>query len=121
MVTPFEAAALHSYKAMQAFNGRSIVYQRPSLGQSVTITKAVPGRTTHDITQDGMTIEQVKSEDYLVLASELILGGQATLPRKGDKILVEGRTLAVLCVGSEPQYKYWDPNRLVLRIHTKEM
>ena len=121
MTTPFEAAALHSYKAMQAFNGRTIVYERPSLGQSVTISKAVPGRTTHDITQDGMTIEQVKSEDYLILASALVLGGQSALPRKGDRIQVDGRTLAILCVGNEPQYKYFDPNRLVLRVHTKEI
>lgn len=121
MSTPFAAAVLHGYKAMQRVQGVDITYQRPSASQSVALSKAVPGRSTHDINQDGMTIEQVKSRDYLVLVSALVLGGSATLPRKGDRIVEGGKTYAVLCMGTEAQWKYTDQSEQVIRIHTREM
>lgn len=119
MSTPFSTAVLHGYKAMQAVQGVDIIYERPSLGQSVVISKAVPGRSQHDIQQDGMVIESVRSRDWLILASRLVLGGQETLPEKGDRIVEGSRILAILAMGSEAQWKYTDQSELILRIHTR--
>jgi len=121
MSTPFSAAVLHGYKAMQAVQGVDIIYERPSLGQSVVISKAVPGRSQHDIQQDGMVIESVRSRDWLILASKLVLGGQETLPAKGDRIVEGSRVLAILAMGSEAQWKYTDQSELIIRIHTREI
>jgi hypothetical protein len=121
MTTPFAAAVLHGYQAMRRIQGIDITYQRPSASQSVAISKAVPGRSNHDIQQDGMVIEQVKSRDYLVLLSDLVLGGAQTLPRKGDRIVEGVKTYAVLCAGTEAQWKYTDQSQQIIRIHTREM
>lgn len=121
MSTPFAAAVLHGFRAQQRIFGVAITYSRPSASQSVAIAKAVPGRSNHDVTQDGVVIEQVKSRDYLVLLSELVLGGASTLPRKGDRITEGGKEYAILCMGTEAQWKYTDQSEQIIRIHTREV
>lgn len=105
---------------MQTVYGKDITFSRPSVG-SVSISKAVPGTSQHEISQDGMVIEQVRSRDWLVLVSALVLNGSPVLPRKGDKITVDGKELAVLCMGSDAQWKYTDQSEQIIRIHTREM
>jgi hypothetical protein len=119
--TPFAAAGLHGYKTQQAIMGVDITYSRPSASQSVVITKAVPGRSNHDLSQDGMIIEQVKSRDYLILTSALVLGGVQTLPLKGDRITEGSKTYAILAVGVEAQWRYTDQSEQLIRIHTREI
>jgi hypothetical protein len=121
MSTPFAAAALHAYRALQVVHGVNITYERPSATQSVALSKVVTGRSDHEITQDGMVIEQVKSRDYLVRVADLVLGGSQTLPRTGDRIQESGKTYAVLTTGTEAQWKYTDPSQVIIRIHTREM
>jgi hypothetical protein len=120
-MTVFSSAVGHAYKAMQSIYGVDVTYQRPSTSQSVTISKAVPGRSEHDVSQDGMVIEQVKSRDFLILASALQLGGAETLPRKGDRIIEGSKTFAILAMGTEAQWKWTDQSQTVLRVHTREM
>lgn len=120
MSNPFAQAALHGFKSMQLIHGVSITYQRPSTGHSVTLT-APAGRSDHDVSQDGMVIEQVKSRDYLVKLADLVLNGVEVLPIKGDRIVEGSKTYAVLCMGTESQWKYTDPSQQIIRIHTREM
>ena len=64
-----------------------------------------------------------QSRDYLVLAADLILGDERTLPLSGDTIeeIDEGQvfTYEVTVMGPEPAYRYSDVGRVQLRIHTK--
>ena len=64
-----------------------------------------------------------KARDYLVHAADLVLGGERTLPLAGDTIEETdgGETLLyeVTALGPEPAYRYSDPARVRLRIHTK--
>lgn len=121
MTTPFGTHCLHGLASMQAMMGVEVTYQRPAASQSVTIAKAVPGRSNHDLTQDGMVIEQVKSRDYLIKCSDLQLGGVQTLPIKGDRIVEGSKTYAVLTMGTEAQWRYTDPSEQTIRVHTREI
>ena len=70
-------------------------------------------------------IETVQSRDFLILTSYLVLGGTATLPKAGDRIKeAVGSTsyvYEVLAPGTEPAYRFSDPYRRTLRIHTKQV
>jgi len=58
-----------------------------------------------------------------VRAIDLILSGAQTEPQVGDRIKEPSGTTAllyeVMAQGSEPPFRFSDPERLTLRIHTK--
>jgi len=106
-----------------------VTYHRGA--QSVTL-RATVGRTPFDITSESGISQQSESRDYLIRAEDLVLGGTQRLPEVGDKIHeVDGSTTYIYevripgSIGSgtpdqmEPHYRYSDPGRLALRIHTK--
>lgn len=99
---------------------QSVVYVRGSEEVSVPATI---GKTTfeHD---DGMgTIIRTQVRDYLIDASSLVLAGSPVLPKAGDRIReIEGNRTYVyeaMAIAGEPCWRYSDPFRLKLRIHTK--
>lgn len=69
------------------------------------------------------TREQVR--DYLIAAADLVLAGATVLPARGDRIEeidAAGTThfYEVLPLGGGKQhYRFSDPHRVTLRIHTK--
>lgn len=67
----------------------------------------------------------VKSHDFLITAADLVLGGQKTEPKVGDKIS-ETRgdkvfVYQVLPPEGEPPFRPSDPRGVTLRIHTKHI
>ena len=61
---------------------RSVTYSRG--GDSVAITASV-GRSSFDV-DDGHGMLRFETRDYIVRMDALVLGGVATLPRRGDRI-----------------------------------
>jgi|694.fasta_scaffold04174_29 hypothetical protein len=118
MTTALESAVIAAHKAARSIHGVSITYTRGA--SSVTISRAVPGRSVHDVTQDGSVIEQIKSRDYILLASELKIGGVVITPQRGDQITEGAKIYKVLSVGGEAAWRYQDQTMQTLRIHTKE-
>jgi hypothetical protein len=63
--------------------------------------------------------------DFLIHAADLILGGEPTLPARGDLIREtdSGVTYVyeVMAPGNEPPWRWSDVYRQVLRIHTKQI
>ncbi len=63
--------------------------------------------------------------DYLVLTADLVIAGQAILPEIGDRIdEVSGGKIhkhEVLAAPTGEVFRYADPFRIQLRIHTKEI
>lgn len=114
-----ETAVLAAYKGHQAVHGVDVTISRGA--SSTAISKAVPGRSQHDVTSNGQVVEQVQSRDYLIPVSAYQFGGVATLPQRGDRITEGSKVYAVLAMGSEAQWRYTDQTQLILRIHTKEM
>ena len=64
---------------------RRVVYSR---GGESAETAATLGSTTYELTDEyGVTV-QTQATDFLISADELILGGELTTPRPGDRIRV---------------------------------
>lgn len=86
---------------------------------------ATVGRTVFSIDKGSGVMERIEARDYLVTASALTLGGVVILPKAGDRILeAEGDKAyvhEVMAPGGEPCWRWSDPYRKTLRIHTKQI
>lgn len=106
----------------QEADGAEVTYRRGA--QSVTLT-AIRGQSLLRISDrfGNSRVERTQS-DFLVLASDLELGGTATTPQRGDTIedTINGKALTykVLPPGEgEPCWRWSDEARTGYRIHTK--
>jgi len=103
---------------------RSVSYAR---GTSTVEVQATIGRTVFEQADDvgGGIVTKTESRDYLIRTADLVLDGQPTLPKRGDQIRESdgGTTFVyeVLSPGDEPVFRYSDPYRKALRIHTKHI
>jgi len=101
---------------------RSVSYGR---GASTVAVQATVGRTVFEQADEYGIVHKTESRDYLIRTSDLVLDGQATLPKRGDLIReIDGSTTVVyevLSPGDEPVFRYSDPYRKALRIHTKHI
>lgn len=99
-----------------------MTYQRGGL--TASIDKAVVGRTSFT-ESGGENVEVALTErDYLILASEIVIGGSVVDPEEGDTIAetVNGKvyTYAVLPPGGLGDAAVWsDPGQTTWRIHTQ--
>ena len=100
----------------------TVQYVRGS--RSVEITATI-GRTTFEVDNGYGVLVRHQSRDFLALAAELILEGELVLPERGDRIReTQGDTTfvyEVMAPGKEPCWRYSDPYRKSLRIHTKQI
>lgn len=101
---------------------RRVEYRRG--GQSASLNATI-GRTLFEQVDRMGIVQKVESRDFLVLRTDLVLGGVETLPKAGDRVLdPDGDTMAVyevMAPGAEPAWRYSDPYRRTLRIHTKHV
>ncbi|MCR4415293.1 MAG: hypothetical protein NUV77_23015 [Thermoguttaceae bacterium] len=100
---------------------RVVVYQR---GDSSVSLPATVGRTTFEVQGELGVVERTESRDFLVRAGDLVLDGAATLPQRGDRVREAAgdkvQVYEVMAPGQEPCWRYSDPYRKTLRIHTKQ-
>lgn len=79
---------------------------------------ATPGKSLFRATdRNGVTIV-IRSEDFIVAASELLSLG---VPKRGDLILFNGGRYEVLNPNGEPCWQWSDVENQVYRIHTKSI
>ncbi|MFO0493652.1 MAG: hypothetical protein ACK51T_14625 [bacterium] len=101
---------------------RSVVYRR---GADEKEVQATIGKTEFEQADDAGLIHRVESRDFLVRTAELDLGAGPILPRAGDQVReTAGLSVFVYEVnapGGQPPFRYSDPYRRVLRIHTKHI
>ncbi len=97
---------------------RTVTYQR---GVDTVDVSASIGRTSFEIDDGYGVLQKFESRDFLILASDLVLGSSQTLPQRGDRIIENGFTYEVLAPGKEPVFRYSDAYRKTLRIHTKQI
>ena len=100
----------------------SINYAR---GVDAVDVPATIGRTQFEIDNGYGVIERTESRDFLVLTEDLVLAGNATFPERGDRIRETRGTTTyvyeVMAPGKEPHFRYSDPYRKTLRIHSKQI
>jgi len=108
---------------LKAHASRTVVYRR---GTSEVTVQALVGRTLLKLDDGygGVRMEWT-DRDFVIAADDLVLGGEKTLPQRGDQVreTVDGQALVyeVLAPGSEPEWRWSDPHRRLLRIHTKQV
>jgi len=99
---------------------REVTYRR---GMDAVVVKATIGRTLFEQDDGAGVIVRMQVRDYLIDTVDLVLAGEQTLPIKGDRIeeIDAGlkHTHEVLPLGGEQHWRYSDPYRRTLRIHTK--
>ena len=101
---------------------RPVIYRR---GTDTVVVSATIGRTVFTV-HDGLGVStEYEARDFLILAEELVLGGERTVPQRGDRVQeTQGdQTLdyEVLAPGKEPCWRFSDSFRKTLRIHTKQV
>jgi hypothetical protein len=99
---------------------RAVVYQRGAEAREV---QASIGRTEFEHADDAGLIHRTESRDFLIRAADLDLGAGPIQPRAGDQVReTAGAQVLVYEVnapGGQPPWRYSDPYRRTLRIHTK--
>ena len=92
--------------------------------RSVTLN-ATPSNTSFETQRGDEEVVSLESRDFLITTADLILASVAALPERGDWIeeTVGATTYKyeVLFLNGEPQYRFADPYRKQLRIHTKHI
>ncbi len=102
---------------------RPVFYLRG--GASVELNATI-GRTVFDQQDQFGVLHRTESRDYLIRAADLVIAGEQVLPKAGDRVREPAGTGALLYEvmapsggGSEPPFRYSDPERITLRVHTK--
>ena len=86
---------------------------------------ATVGKTTFEVDDGYGVLVRYESRDFLVQAADLVLDAAPVLPQRGDRIReTQGQQVFVYEVtapGKEPCWRYSDPYRQTLRIHSKQV
>ena len=108
---------------LKAHASTPVLYRRGA--EEVTV-QAVVGRSLLKL-DDGYGGVRVTwtDRDFVIAAQDLILGGNVTLPQRGDRIeqTIDGVThvFEVAAPGGEPEWRWSDPHQIMLRIHTVKL
>ena len=101
---------------------RTVTYRR---GETSAEVRAAIGRTVFEVIDSVGVAERTESRDFLIPASDLILGGVQVLPTQGDRIEeTQDATVyvyEVMAPGHEPCWRWSDAYRRTLRLHTKQV
>ena len=104
---------------------RPVLYRVGGRGTDEKEVQATIGKTEFEQADDAGLIHRVESRDFLVRTGDLDLGAGPILPRAGDQVReTVGLSVFVYEVnapGGQPPFRYSDPSRRVLRIHTKHI
>jgi len=94
-------------------------------GEQVVEIVATVGKTTFEIDDGHGVLVRHESRDFLILAADLSIDGAAILPQRGDRIRqTQGQRVfvyEVMAPGREPCWRWSDPFRKTLRIHTTQI
>lgn len=83
-------------------------------GSSAKTIRAVAGRTVFRSTNDCGNWVRTETRDFIIRAGELDF-----TPETGDVIVFDGEEYEVLAPNGEPVWRWSDPHRTALRVHTK--
>lgn len=99
-----------------------VVYQR---GAHAVELAATIGRTVFEQADEYGIVQKTESRDFLIRTSDLVIGGTTVLPKPGDRIRESSGTQTFVyevmtpTQRGESPWRYSDPQRRTLRIHTK--
>jgi len=102
------------------YASQSVTYKRGSRSVGSSL-KATYGQTTFE--QDSQAgVIRWEAKDFIFTASDLTLGDTVTEPERHDRITDHnGNVFEVLGPGDDPCFRYSDPYRTRVRVHTKQV
>lgn len=99
---------------------RPVVYRR---GTDAKEVQATIGRTQFEQADEAGLIHRTESRDFLIRTADLDLGAGSIQPKAGDQVREQVGTQVLVyevnAPGGQPPWRYSDPYRRVLRVHTK--
>lgn len=119
MTSPISAASAAAQAAAFRLRREAVTFTRG--GSSVQV-QAVRGQRLWERSQvsQGLAVGD-RSEDWIVLAADLVISSAVVTPQRGDTITAGSVVYRVMPFGPNDQlWQYHDRDRLYLRIHTKE-
>lgn len=93
-----------------------IAYSRGS--ESIDIT-ATPGTTDLQVVDTGGFVTSFHAADFIFPTAALDFGAGAVEPAVGDRITWKGCIYEVQNVPGARHFRYTDPDRTAIRVHTK--
>lgn len=101
---------------------RTVVYRRGAESKELLATI---GRTEFEQADAHGLVQRIESRDFLARAADLDFGAGPILPRAGDQVRETVGTQVfvyeVNAPGGQPPWRYSDPYRRTLRIHTNHI
>jgi len=91
-----------------------VTYRR---GETVLVVNATYGRTNYEVEDEYGLRVGAHVTDFLILAEDFTLGE----PIAGDKIVADGRVYEVMSLSGQGHWRWSDPYRTTMRIHTKDI
>lgn len=105
-----------------AWMAQPIVYEQG--GGRIELAATI-GRTEFEIDDGAGALVRVEARDFLVSAADLVLAGAPVLPDRGDRIRETGGdkvyVYEVMAPGGGVPWRWSDPWRRTLRIHTRQV
>ena len=124
MTDLMETGAIWWSNQLKESASRTVTYQRsPSVTVQLTATI---GKTTFRLEDEQGFLTVFQSRDYSFETAELILAGAETRPQRGDRIIeASGHVYELMQLTSggtdEDIWKYADPYRIRIVVHTKQV
>ncbi len=105
---------------------QTVLYVRDTENASYVVELlATIGRTEFEQVDEFGIVHKLQSRDLLIRAADLVLNSELTLPKAGDRVreTVGTQTFVyeVMAPGGDPPWRYSDPYRQTLRVHTKHV
>ena len=123
-MTSRDAAVLIAFRRLLAIAGVDVTYVDGAL--QIPLRVAI-GKTLYQAMDARGVIEERDCRDYCFVAADLTTASRAivTVPQRGHRIIeptaAGSDTFDLLPMESDKPYRYMDPGRLILRVHTKRI
>jgi hypothetical protein len=95
----------------------SVTYRRGA--QSVTFDATLGSSLLKTTDTAGRVKLERTDRDFIFTATLLDFGSGPVLPQRGDAVESNGEVFEVMAPGREPHYRYSDPFKTILRVHSK--
>ncbi|MBS3821024.1 MAG: hypothetical protein KGY81_04595 [Phycisphaerae bacterium] len=99
-----------------------VTYRRPSTGSGQAtelVVNATFGRTEYEVEDEYGLRVGAQVTDFLILADDLSPAFDE--PEAGDQIVADGRLYEVMALSGQGHWRWSDPYRTTMRIHTKDI
>jgi len=99
-----------------------VTYSRGA--EEVTLNATI-GKTTYEVDDEYGVRVQAEVIDFLIMADDMVLGGEKLLPEPGDKISVTRGVdivvFEVMSLAGQGHYRFSDSYGQTLRVHTRQV